>query len=60
MTLRPLTEIEADLARLDAEMKPYDSLDACPETLQDELARLSMERCKALDIEEPCVDDLPY
>ena len=48
MTPRPLTEIEADLARLDAEMRRYGDLDRTPEVLQDEFARLCYERDYAL------------
>lgn len=46
---RTLAEIDADLARLDGRLMAYDGLDDAPEDLQNELARLSMERCRVLN-----------
>ena len=48
-TRRSLTEIEADLAALDARLRPYGSLDDAPEELLDRPAELYRERDRVLN-----------
>ena len=52
-TPRTLTEIDAGLARLDARLMPYRSLDPdlVPEALLFEFDRLHMERIRAINRE---------
>ena len=59
MTPRSLAEIEADLARLDAMLLPYGNFEDAPESLQGELARLSMERIRALNAQSAEGEERP-
>lgn len=49
MTRRSLAEIEAEFDRLDAEMRPYGSLDAVPRELVDRMVDLTDGRDYALN-----------